>query len=109
MVRGKAAHAGRDFDRGRNAVVAAADLAIRLHRLNESSPGSGVTVNVARFDGGSALNVVPDLAIIRLNARAAGPEQMAWIEKSFHDCLCLLCLQRVVNGELGPAPVAEPE
>jgi hypothetical protein len=34
---------------------------------------------------------------------------MAWIEKSFHDCLCPLCLQRVVNGELGPAPVAEPE
>jgi hypothetical protein len=38
-----------------------------------------------------------------------GEQQMAWIEKSFHDCLCPLCLQRVVNGELGPAPVAEPE
>jgi cysteine-rich CWC protein len=35
--------------------------------------------------------------------------QMTWIEKSFHDCLCPLCLQRIVDGELGPAFVSEPE
>jgi Cysteine-rich CWC len=35
--------------------------------------------------------------------------QMAWIEKSFHDCLCPLCLRRVVDGEWGPASGAEPE
>ncbi len=35
--------------------------------------------------------------------------QMAWIEQSFHDCLCPLCLQRVVEGELGPASFAQPE
>jgi hypothetical protein len=34
--------------------------------------------------------------------------QMVWIEKSFHDCLCPLCLQRVVDGEVGPASVTEP-
>jgi hypothetical protein len=30
-------------------------------------------------------------------------QQMAWIEQSFHDCLCPLCLQQVVEGRLGPA------
>ena len=35
--------------------------------------------------------------------------QMTWIEKSFQDCLCPLCLQRIVDGELGPASVSEPE
>jgi hypothetical protein len=33
--------------------------------------------------------------------------QMAWIEQSFHDCLCPLCLQKVVSGELGPASIAK--
>lgn len=36
-------------------------------------------------------------------------QQMAWIEKSFHDCLCPSCLQRIVDGELGPASVSQPE
>jgi hypothetical protein len=34
-------------------------------------------------------------------------QQMAWIEKSFHDCLCPMCLQRVVEGTLGPASLAK--
>jgi Cysteine-rich CWC len=35
-------------------------------------------------------------------------EQMDWIEKSFHDCLCPLCLQQVVDGKLGPFSVTKP-
>ena len=36
-------------------------------------------------------------------------QQMDWIEKSFHDCLCPLCLQQVVEGRLGPASVTKPQ
>ena len=36
-------------------------------------------------------------------------KQMDWIEKSFKDCLCRLCLEKVVNGELGPAPIVGSE
>jgi hypothetical protein len=36
-------------------------------------------------------------------------QQMDWIEGSFHDCLCLLCLQKIVNGELGPASIGQPQ
>jgi hypothetical protein len=35
--------------------------------------------------------------------------QMAWIEKSFHDCLCPTCLQKVVDGRLGPESIAKPQ
>ena len=35
--------------------------------------------------------------------------QMEWIERSFHDCLCRLCLQKVAEGTLGPASIAKPQ
>lgn len=64
-VRGKSAHAGRNPDDGRNALVAAAALAIGLKALHRD----GLSVNPARIDGGSANNVVPDLAVLRFNIR----------------------------------------
>ena len=67
VVRGRAAHAGREPEKGRNAVVAAADFALRLSRL----VGPGLSVNPARIDGGGPNNIVPDLAVLRFNARPA--------------------------------------
>lgn len=65
VVSGRSAHAGRNPQDGRNAIVAAADIAVRLaaHRI------PGLTVNPARIDGGGPNNVVPDLAILRVNFR----------------------------------------
>jgi glutamate carboxypeptidase len=67
VVHGRAAHAGRDFEQGRSAVVALAVLIIQMHALNNVV--EGVTVNVGRIEGGAAVNVVPDLAIARVNVR----------------------------------------
>lgn len=64
-VRGRAAHAGRNPDEGRNALIAAAALALGLTALHRD----GLSVNPARIDGGSANNVVPDLAVLRFNIR----------------------------------------
>ena len=64
-VRGRSAHAGRNPDDGRNALVAAAALALGLKALHRD----GLSVNPARIDGGSANNVVPDLAVLRFNIR----------------------------------------
>ena len=36
-------------------------------------------------------------------------QQMTWIEQSFQDCLCPRCLQKVVDGRLGPSSVAKPQ
>ena len=66
-VRGKSAHAGRNPEDGRNALLAAADLALRLSK----SVGPGLSINPAKIDGGGPNNVVPDLAILRVNLRPA--------------------------------------
>lgn len=67
VVRGRSAHAGRNPEDGRNALVAAADLAVRLKKAG----GPRLAVNPARIDGGGPNNVVPDLAILRVNFRPA--------------------------------------
>lgn len=71
VFRGRSAHAGRDFQAGRNAVLAAADFAVAASKINGAMPD--VTLNVGRIDGGGPVNVVPDLAVCRLNARASNP------------------------------------
>jgi glutamate carboxypeptidase len=65
VVRGRSAHAGRNPEEGRNAIVAAAELALRL----SMSKTPGLSINPAKIDGGGPNNVVPDLAILRVNLR----------------------------------------
>ena len=62
---GKSAHAGRNPHEGRNAIVAAADLILRLKALETAE----ITINPAKLEGGSANNVVPDHAVLRFNVR----------------------------------------
>ena len=69
-IAGRAAHAGRNPQDGRNAIVAAADLVLRLSALRRE----GLSVNPVRIDGGGPNNVVPDHAIARTNLRPATPE-----------------------------------
>ena len=70
IVTGKSAHAGRNPQDGRNALLAAADLALRLKALTRE----GLTVNPAKIDGGSPNNVVPDNAVLRVNLRPVSTE-----------------------------------
>ena len=72
-VRGKSAHAGRNPEDGRNALVAAADLALRLAK----GVGPRLSINPAKIDGGGPNNVVPDHAILRVNLRPATIEDQA--------------------------------
>ena len=78
VARGVSAHAGRDHASGRNAVVAVADFAVRAARL--SGAREGLTINVGRIEGGGPTNVVPDLALCRLEARVVTHEDRHWIE-----------------------------
>lgn len=70
VVTGRSAHAGRNPRDGRNAVVAAADLALRLTGLARP----GLSVNCARIEGGGPNNVVPDHAVLRVNIRPRRPQ-----------------------------------
>ena len=67
VVRGRSAHAGRQFHAGRNAIEAAAALVTGLGSLNGIVEDA--TVNVGRIEGGGPLNMVPDLSICRFNVR----------------------------------------
>ncbi|WP_225207724.1 hydrolase [Novosphingobium huizhouense] len=70
IVTGRSAHAGRNPQDGRNAILAAAALALALR----DAVREGLSINPARIDGGSANNVVPDHAILRFNVRPRTPE-----------------------------------
>jgi glutamate carboxypeptidase len=76
--KGRAAHVGRAFAEGRSAVLAAADAALALDALNGAR--DGVTFNVGAIDGGSAVNVVPERAVLRFNVRAPDADAAAWAE-----------------------------
>ena len=80
VVRGKAAHAGREFEKGRNAIVAVSRLIDEIANLNTDPD---VTYNAGRISGGGPLNVVPDLAIGRVNVRVKTVEQQANVESKF--------------------------
>ena len=62
---GKSAHAGRNPEDGRNAIVAAADAAVRLDAMKHGD----LSINPAKIEGGAANNVVPDHAVLRFNIR----------------------------------------
>ncbi|MFN3989112.1 MAG: hydrolase [Erythrobacter sp.] len=70
VITGRSAHAGRNPHEGRNAVVAAADMILRLKALERD----GLTINPARLEGGSPNNVVPDHAVLRFNIRPQSAE-----------------------------------
>jgi glutamate carboxypeptidase len=78
LVTGRAAHAGRDFASGRNAVAAAARIGAALDAVNGQA--EGVTLNLARIEGGSPSNVVPDVAVIRFNCRAPDRPAQKWAQ-----------------------------
>ena len=81
LVHGRSAHAGRNPQDGRNAIVAAAALTLGLKALEHA----GLSVNPARIDGGSANNIVPDLAILRFNMRPETAADLARFEMQLAD------------------------
>lgn len=76
VVTGLSAHAGRNPDDGRNALLAAADLALRL----KAASGQGFSCNPAKIDGGGPNNVVPDHAVLRVNFRPRSPDDTEVIQ-----------------------------
>ena len=65
---GRAAHAGVEPEKGRSAILAAADLVTRLHALN--GRWDGVTINVGVMAGGTRPNVVAEACSLEVDIRA---------------------------------------
>lgn len=95
-IKGKSAHAGRNPDDGRNALLAAADLALRLKALSRE----GLSVNPAKIDGGGPNNVVPDHAILRVNFRPLTPQIVAETDINLRQIIAAIEAEHEVTAHL---------
>lgn len=77
VIKGRAAHAGREHHLGRNAINAMARFTVGLDALNGGR--EGVTFNMAKIDGGGPDNIVPEVAVGRFNIRILKPEDRDWV------------------------------
>ena len=96
VIRGRSAHAGRNPEDGRNAIVAASDLALRLSKI----AGPRLAVNPARIDGGGPNNVVPDLAVLRVNFRPATLDEIARAKAHIESAAAMVAAEREVAIEV---------
>ncbi|MDB5737760.1 MAG: hypothetical protein JWO65_1428 [Sphingomonas bacterium] len=96
VVTGRSAHAGRNPQDGRNAILAAADLALRL----AEAKGPGLSVNPARIDGGGPNNVVPDHAVLRVNMRPRTPDDEARARRHLDEAIAAVSARHDVNIHL---------
>jgi glutamate carboxypeptidase len=96
VIRGRSAHAGRNPEDGRNALLAAADLALRLDALKRD----GLSVNPSRIEGGSPSNVVPDLAVLRVNLRPRTAEIETEAKRAIEEAVAAVAAKHDVRIEL---------
>ena len=96
IVTGRSAHAGRNPQEGRNALLAAADLALRLKALTRE----GLSVNPAKIDGGSPNNVVPDHAVLRVNFRPHDPAMETYAQNEIKRLIDLIQAEHEVSIHL---------
>lgn len=105
-IRGKAAHAGREFYAGRSAMVAAAHCVSALHALNGTI--GDATFNIGKIDGGGPVNVVPENAVVRFNVRVASHDERhraeAAIANIINDLNNLDGISAELHGRFGRAP-----
>lgn len=80
VIRGRAAHAGREHHLGRNALVAAARV---IERIADLTIYPDVLANPGVVTGGQAVNIVPDLAVVRANVRVRSSPQAEEVMVAF--------------------------
>jgi len=78
-IAGRAAHSGLEPEKGRNAVTEAAHQVSQLASLADAAKET--TVNVTMIQGGTATNVIPDHATIKVDVRAFTPGEFERVER----------------------------
>jgi glutamate carboxypeptidase len=78
LVRGRAAHAGLEPEKGVNALVEASRQVLAIAEFGDADAGTTVTPTVAH--AGTADNVVPAEARVRVDVRVTGPQEKARVE-----------------------------
>jgi glutamate carboxypeptidase len=104
VATGKSAHAGRDFDAGRNAITYLAEALLAINQLNQNQNQKNITINIAQINGGEALNIVPDIAVAKLDVRIAHPDDQDFVLAQFESIIKQLRRQDYtlsLHGEFG--------
>jgi glutamate carboxypeptidase len=101
-VRGRAAHAGVEPERGANAALAAAHLTVALQALNGSWPQ--VTVNVGVLRAGHRPNVVAEHARLLVDVRSDDAETFAAVLAAIH----AIAAEPTVPGVTATVAVHQP-
>lgn len=86
IVKGQAAHVGRNFAAGKSAIIKLAELSLALHTLNHNPE---IIVNIGNVHGGDAVNCVPDFAMCKIDVRVATNNASQWFEKQLQQLLAL--------------------
>jgi len=77
-TKGRAAHAGGDHEKGRNAIEELAHQVIAIQKLTDYSKQT--TLNVGVIQGGTVSNVVPEEAVIQVDVRVMQPSEWERLE-----------------------------
>ena len=92
---GLAAHAGREFHAGRNAVNAAAQLAFAVDAIWRQY--DDVTLNNAALHGGDTFNTVPAEAVLRINGRSRDQQQLEQALQAVEHAAQAIAAERAVQ------------
>ena len=82
-IHGRAAHAGVEPEKGRNAILEASRVIRDLHGLNGRWPG--VTVNVGKIAGGTRPNVVAERCELEVDVRSATSDGLDTVEAAIRE------------------------
>jgi glutamate carboxypeptidase len=82
-IKGKAAHAGNNYDKGYNANLEAAHKTIALHELTDLS--AGTTVNVGKIEGGIGANTISPHAKLTLEIRYTNTNERDRVLQKLHE------------------------
>ena len=77
-ARGKAAHAGMDHVRGRNAIEELAHHILSVQKLTDYERGTTTNVGIVR--AGTRTNIVPDEAVAEVDFRVSQPGEVARLQ-----------------------------
>lgn len=103
-VKGKAAHAGLDPEKGASAIVELSHQVQQLFAMND--PERGITVNVGMIEGGVSANVIAPESSCLVDVRVADMEDAAYITEQIYGLQpAFPGTVLVVEGSVGRPPL----
>lgn len=105
-VKGKAAHAGLDPEKGVNAIVELSHQIQQLYAMNDFD--KGITVNIGLIEGGNSPNVVAAESKAVIDVRVYNNKDGEYITKRIHQLKPMLNeVELIIEGSIGRQPMEQ--